>query len=85
MITDFEDFCTWVYVVVNDIWKELAPLFSRPGPPPGCSDSELIAMTLIGECRGWHMETELLSRWKDTWGCFRMSLPRAASIGSDIT
>ncbi len=61
MITDFEDFCTWVYVIVDDIRKSVAPFFKRPGPEPVCSDSELIAMTLIGECRGWHMETDLLS------------------------
>lgn len=61
MITEFEDFCTWVYVIVDDIWKEVAPFFARPGPAPACSDSELIAMSLIGECRGWHMETDLLS------------------------
>lgn len=65
MITDFSDFCTWVFVVVDDIWKPIAPLFKRPGPQPECSDSELIAMTLIGECRGWHMETELLSCWQE--------------------
>ncbi len=53
MITDFEDFCTWVFVIVDDIWKPLTPLFKRPGPAPECSDSELIAMTLIGRrCRG---------------------------------
>lgn len=61
MITEFEDFCIWVYVIVDDIWKTMAPFFERPGPSPACSDSELIAMSLIGECRGWHMETELLS------------------------
>jgi hypothetical protein len=65
MITDFEDFCIWVFVVVDDVWKPLAPFFKRPGPKPGCTDSELIAMTLIGECRGWHMETELLSSWQE--------------------
>jgi hypothetical protein len=65
MITDFDDFCTWVFVVVDDIWKTIAPLFKRPGPSPECTDSELIAMSLIGECRGWHMETELLSCWKE--------------------
>ncbi len=65
MITDFEDFCTWVFVVVDDIWKPIAPFFKRPGPKPECRDSELIAMSLIGECRGWHMETELLSCWKE--------------------
>jgi hypothetical protein len=30
-----------------------------------CSDSELMAMAIIGECRGHDMETELLSFWKD--------------------
>lgn len=65
MITDFSDFCTWVFVVVDDIWKQIAPFFRRPGPQPECSDSELMAMSLIGECRGWHMETELLSCWQE--------------------
>ena len=29
------------------------------------SDSELIAMTLVGECRGWDVETELLSNMQE--------------------
>ena len=65
MITEFEDFCTWVFIVVDDVWKQVSPFFKRPGPAPECSDSELIAMALIGECRGWHEETELLSCWKE--------------------
>ncbi len=65
MITNFEEFCIWVFVIVDDIWKTISPLYKRPGPKPKCNDSELIAMTLIGECRGWHMETELLSYWKE--------------------
>jgi hypothetical protein len=24
MINDFEDFCTWMYVVVDDIWRNYA-------------------------------------------------------------
>jgi hypothetical protein len=65
MINDFDDFCTWVYVMVDDIWLKIAPLFKRPGPAPECSDSELLAMALIGECRGWDMETEMLSHWQE--------------------
>ena len=65
MITDFEDFCLWVFVIVDDIWKEIAPLFKRPGPPPRCSDSELITMAIVGECRGWDKETEMLSHWQE--------------------
>ena len=65
MINDFEDFCTWVYVIVDDIWQQSAPLFKRPGPKPECSDSELITMTIVGECRGWDVETEMLSYWQE--------------------
>lgn len=61
MIHDFGDFCTYVFVIVDDIVQELAPVLKRPGSAPECSDSELIAMTLIGECRGWDVETELIS------------------------
>ena len=42
MRTEFEDFCTWVFVGVDDIWEQIAPFFKRPGPAPVCSDSELI-------------------------------------------
>ncbi len=70
MITEFEDFCLWVYVVVDDIWEGLGPLFRRPGPEPGCSDPELIAMTIIGECRGWDLETELLANFRERRGLF---------------
>ena len=65
MIHDFGDFCTYVFVIVDDIVQELAPVLKRPGPAPECSDSELIAMTLIGECRGWDVETELISLMRE--------------------
>src|SRR6516162_3855869 len=64
MVTCFEDFCTWMYVVVDDLYAPIAPLFHRPGPAPRCSDSELLAMALIGECCGWDLETELLSHFR---------------------
>lgn len=65
MIDNFEDFCLWMYVVVDDVWQEIAPYFSRPGPDPVCSDSELLTMALVGECRGWDVETEMLSYWRE--------------------
>ena len=61
MITDFDDLCLWTYVIVDDILIKLAPLLRRPGPPPPCSDSELITMILVAECKGWDIETQLLS------------------------
>lgn len=65
MITSFDDFCLWMYVVVDDLWQQLAPSFRRPGPKPVCSDSELLTMALVGECRGWQLETDLLSHWRE--------------------
>jgi len=66
-IGSFDDFCLWMYCIVDDVWRYSRPLYldSRPGPAPRCSDSELLTMALVGECRGWNMETELLSQWHD--------------------
>lgn len=64
MIEDFDEFCLYVYVIVDEICQQLTPFLKRPGPLPVCSDSELIAMTLIGECKGWDVETDMLSNWQ---------------------
>ena len=60
-ISDFDDFCLYVYVIVDDLCQQMATRLRRPGPAPQCSDSELVALCLIGECKGWDVETELLS------------------------
>jgi hypothetical protein len=65
MIEDFDDFCLWMYVLVDDLWREIAPLFKRPGPKAECSDSELLTLALVGECRGWDVETDMLSYWSE--------------------
>jgi hypothetical protein len=65
MIADFDDFCLWMYVTIDELCHQLAPLFSRPGPAPECSDSELITMAIVGACRGWDAETELVSYWQE--------------------
>lgn len=70
MIQDFDDFCLYVYVIVDEICQQLQPFLQRPGPLPICSDSELIAMSLISECKGWDVETELLSNWRSHQGLF---------------
>ncbi len=66
IIQDFDDFSLWVYYIVDDMCQQLHRLLQRPGPAPTtASDSELIAMAIIGECRGHDMETEMLSFWSD--------------------
>jgi len=64
MIDTFDDFCLWTYVVVDELWQRLGPLVRRPGPAPACSDSELLTLAIVGECRGWDVETELLGCWQ---------------------
>jgi hypothetical protein len=54
-----------MYVMVDGIWQQIAPVFKRPGPEPECSDSELLTMALVGECRGWDEETTMLSHWQE--------------------
>jgi hypothetical protein len=53
-----------MYVVVDELWPAVAPLCERPGPAPACSDSELVTMVLVGECRGWDEETDLVRAWR---------------------
>ncbi len=66
MIADFDDFCLWVYVIVDELWRQLpADYRPRSGPEPDCSDGELLTMALVGECRGWAQEAELLAEWRE--------------------
>jgi hypothetical protein len=64
MITNFADYCLWMYVTVDDLWRRIGPRYQRPGPAPRCSDSELITMLLVGEWRGWDLETDQLAHWQ---------------------
>lgn len=66
MVAEFEDFCLWAYVVIDELWQQLPPTYKPTrGPAAGCSASELIAMALVGECRGWTQETTLLRCWRE--------------------
>ena len=73
MIADFEDFCLWMYVIVDELWRRLPPAYKRgSGPAPACSDSELLTLALVGECRGWTTEAALLNEW----AAYRHLFPR---------
>jgi hypothetical protein len=73
MIADFEDFVTWMFVTIDDLWQNIAPLYDRPGPDPtSYSDSELITIVIVSECRSWDRETHLMVEWKP----YRSLFPR---------
>lgn len=66
MITDFNDFVTWMYVIIDAMWQHIAPLYRRPGPPPSTwSDSALLTMAIVAECRAWDKETNAVSAWQN--------------------
>ena len=65
MITDFDDVVTWMYVLIDDIWQQIGHLYQRPGSKPDCSDAELITMAIVGECREWDKETNVLGEWRN--------------------
>jgi hypothetical protein len=65
MINSFDDFCLWVYVLVDDEWQAIKDIYKQPRQAPVCSDSELLSMVLISECKGWDVETEALKEWKE--------------------
>ena len=73
MIADFDDFVTYLFVIVDDLWKGIAPLYHRPGPEPStCSDSELITVAIVSECRSWARETNAMHEWRS----YRHLFPR---------
>jgi hypothetical protein len=76
-IHSFDDFCLWMYVMVDDWYQQQTDLPRRPGPLPStCSDSELLTMILVGECVGWWQETVLRQHWQQRPDLF----PRLPSL-----
>lgn len=62
---EFADFCLGMYVLVDELGDRVGAWYRRPGPAPACSDSELLTMVLVGECRGWDLETEAVACWRE--------------------
>jgi Transposase DDE domain len=61
MIHTFEDLCTVVYVLVDELDKvHVQPLDHRPGPRAEFTESELLTVTLVAELIGLDQETTIL-------------------------
>ena len=62
MITNFADLCTYLYVLTDEAYQEVAaPYDTRPGPDATCTESELITLTLAAELVGMAAETRFLA------------------------
>jgi len=65
MIHDVADVVTWMFVIIDDIWQQIAPRYRRPGPAPTtCRDSALITVAVVSDCRSWMTETQLVQAWQ---------------------
>jgi len=65
MIANFEDFCLFCYVTIDDCYRALPAAVKPRGMASACSDSELLTMAVVAECMGWDAETEAVSRWRE--------------------
>lgn len=62
MIASFAEMCTYVYVVIDDLYQTvIAPHDHRPGPRGACSESEIITLTLVAELTGQDEEGPFLA------------------------
>lgn len=62
MIASFADMCTYIYVMVDDLYRAvIAPEDHRPGPRSACSESEIITLTLVAELSGLDTEGPFLA------------------------
>ena len=61
MIQTFEDLCTVMYVLVDELFQRyVAPLDQRPGPPSVFTDSEVITVAVVAELISLDEETAVL-------------------------
>jgi hypothetical protein len=76
MIADFADLCTYVYVIVDELYQAVAaPHDHRPGPRPAFSDSEVITLTLVAELLGLDAEARFLAYVKRNHPALFPALP----------
>lgn len=62
MITSFADLCTYVYVVIDDLYRAvIAPHDHRPGPRGACSEREIITLSVVAELTGQDEEGPFLA------------------------
>src|SRR5579862_3200100 len=62
MIQSFADLCTYVYVLIDDLYRAvIAPHDHRPGPRGACSESEIVTLTVVAELLGLDEEGPFLA------------------------
>ena len=71
-----EDLFVYVYVLVDDAIRSGAiTIAARPGPAPGCSDAELLAIAVVRHLLGRRSEAGFLAEVARDWGHLFPRLP----------
>jgi hypothetical protein len=80
-----EDLFVYVYVVVDDaIAAGAIAIPSRPGPAPGCSDGELLAIALVRHLLGRRSEAGFLAEVARDWARLFPRLPHQSQADRRI-
>jgi hypothetical protein len=80
-----EDLFVYVYVLVDDAVSSGAiAIAPRPGPAPGCSDAELLAIALVRHLLGRRSEAGFLAEVARDWAHLFPRLPHQSEVNRRI-
>jgi Transposase DDE domain len=80
-----EDLFVYVYVLVDDaISSRAVAIAPRPGPAPGCTDAELLAIALVRHLLGRRSEAGFLAEVARDWGHLFPVLPHQSEANRRI-
>ena len=80
-----EDLFVYVYVLVDDaIGSRAVVIAPRPGPAPGCTDAELLAIALVRHVLGRRSEAGFLAEVARDWGHLFPVLPHQSEANRRI-
>src|SRR5512140_3948840 len=80
-----EDLFVYVYVLVDDALRSGAiAIAARPGPAPGCSDAELLAIALVRHLLGRRSEAGFLAEVVRDWAHLFPALPHQSEANRRI-
>ena len=80
-----EDLFVYVYVLVDDaISARAVAIAARPGPPPACSDAELLTIALVRHLLGRRSEAGFLAEVARDWAHLFPQLPHQSQANRRI-
>ena len=80
-----EDLFVYVYVLVDDaIGSRAIAIAPRPGPAPGCTDAELLAIALVRHLLGRRSESGFLAEVARDWAHLFPRLPHQSEANRRI-